>query len=258
MSTPLIEMRDISKTFGAVTALSHVSLYVPQGGVVGLVGDNAAGKSTLMKILAGAIEHDAGEILIDGQRAGYNSPTSARAFGIEMIYQDFALVPNLSVAENIFLGREIMCRRRIGPGTLDQTAMNRKATELFAALGLRVPSVRLPVQALSGGQQQAVAIARATGFDAKLVIMDEPTANLGAPAIEKVRETITRLRQSGVAVIIISHRLEDIFAIGDAIVVMKQGRLVAEREINDTDNAEVVEMIVTGRDPRDGRHEANA
>jgi simple sugar transport system ATP-binding protein len=159
-------------------------------------------------------------------------------------------VPDLTVAQNIFLGREIQRRWAGGVKTLDRAAMNARASELFAALGLRVPSVTLPVQALSGGQQQAVAIARATGFDAKLVIMDEPTANLGAPAIEKVRETIIRLKESGVAVIIISHRLEDIFAIGDAITVMKQGQLVAERAVDDTDNAEVVEMIITGRDPR--------
>lgn len=250
MSHFLIEMRDISKTFGAVTALSHVSLHVPQGGVVGLVGDNAAGKSTLMKILAGAIQPDSGQILIDGQPAGYNDPTGAREAGIEMIYQDFALVPDLTVAQNIFLGREILHSWPGGLKTLDRAAMNDRARKLFAALGLRVPSVTLSTQALSGGQQQAVAIARATGFDAKLVIMDEPTANLGAPAIKKVRETITRLKASGVAVIIISHRLEDIFAIGDAIVVMKQGQLVAERAINDTNNEDIVEMIVTGRDPR--------
>jgi simple sugar transport system ATP-binding protein len=153
------------------------------------------------------------------------------------------------VAQNNLLGRELT-RRRAGLTVLDKRAMNDRARELFGALGLRIPSVTLPVQSLSGGQQQAVAIARATGFDAKLVIMDEPTANLGAPAIAKVRETIARLKASGVAVVIISHRLEDIFAIGDSIVVMKQGRLVAERAIGDTDNADVVEMIVTGRDPR--------
>jgi len=249
MSALLVEMRNISKTFGAVTALQDVSLRVPHAGVVGLVGDNAAGKSTLMKILAGALARDKGDILIDGAPAGYTHPIGAREAGIEMIYQDFALVPDLTVAQNIFLGRELT-RRRAGLTVLDKRAMNDRARELFGALGLRIPSVTLPVQSLSGGQQQAVAIARATGFDAKLVIMDEPTANLGAPAIAKVRETIARLKASGVAVVIISHRLEDIFAIGDSIVVMKQGRLVAERAIGDTDNADVVEMIVTGRDPR--------
>jgi len=249
MAANFIEMRSISKTFGAVTALSDVDLTLPYGGVLGLIGDNAAGKSTLMKILAGSIAHDRGEIMIDGNRAAYTNPIGARDAGIEMIYQDFALVPELTVAQNIFLGREIT-RNRAGIRVLDRDTMNSRAEEMFGALGLRVPEVTLPVQALSGGQQQAVAIARATGFKAKLVIMDEPTANLGAPAIEKVRETITRLKSSGVAVIIISHRLEDIFAVGDRFLVMKQGRVVGERDVRNTDNADLVQMIVTGQDPR--------
>jgi simple sugar transport system ATP-binding protein len=244
-----VEMRGITKTFGAVTALSDVDLTLPYGGVLGLIGDNAAGKSTLMKILAGSLPHDRGEIIIEEKRAAYINPIGAREAGIEMIYQDFALVPELTVAQNIFLGREIT-RSWAGIRVLDRDMMNSQAQEMFGALGLRVPAVTLPVQALSGGQQQAVAIARATGFKAKLVIMDEPTANLGAPAIEKVRETITRLKSSGVAVIIISHRLEDIFAVGDRFMVMKQGRVVGERDVRDTDNADLVQMIVTGQDPR--------
>ena len=249
MSAFFIEMRNITKTFGAVTALSNVTLRLAPGGVLGLVGDNAAGKSTLMKILAGAILPDRGEILIDGTRATYAHPIGARDAGIEMIYQDFALVPELTVTQNIFLGRELTSRFA-GIAVLDSNAMNARAEAMFGALGLRVPVVTLPVQALSGGQQQAVAIARATGFDARLVIMDEPTANLGAPAITKVRETITRLKNAGVAVIIISHRLEDIFAVGDSFMVMKQGRLVGERDVGDTDSADIVAMIVTGVDPR--------
>lgn len=249
MSGTHIEMRGISKSFGAVTALRDVSLDLPAGSVMGLVGDNAAGKSTLMKVLAGAIQPDRGDILIDGEKVSFASPIAAREAGIEMIYQDFALVPELTVAQNIFLGRELM-HRVAGMPVLDRAAMNDRARELFTALGLRVPAVTLPVLALSGGQQQAVAIARATGFDARLVIMDEPTANLGAPAIEKVRETITRLKKSGVSVIIISHRLEDIFAIGDYMMVMKQGSVVGHREVHDTESAEIVEMIVTGQDPR--------
>lgn len=249
MSANLVEMRHISKSFGAVTALRDVNLTLPHGSVLGLVGDNAAGKSTLMKVLAGAIPPDRGEILIDGEPATYTHPIGAREAGIEMIYQDFALVPDLTVAQNIFLGRELT-RKVAGFEVLDRKSMNARARDLFSALGLRVPSVTLPVIALSGGQQQAVAIARATGFNARLVIMDEPTANLGAPAIEKVRETITRLKESGVSVIIISHRLEDIFAIGDYMMVMKQGRVVGTRHVGDTENSEIVEMIVTGRDPR--------
>ena len=255
MTAPLVEMRHISKSFGAVTALNDVCIALDPGSVLGLVGDNAAGKSTLMKVLAGAILPDRGEILIDGARASYTHPIGARDAGIEMIYQDFALVPDLTVAQNIFLGRELT-RKVAGLTVLDRQTMNARSEALFGALGLRVPSVRLPVLSLSGGQQQAVAIARATGFDARLVIMDEPTANLGAPAIEKVRETITQLKSNGVSVIIISHRLEDIFAIGDHFVVMKQGRVVGRRHVGDTENAEIVEMIVTGRDPRQSGGEA--
>ncbi|GEO36404.1 sugar ABC transporter ATP-binding protein [Skermanella aerolata] len=246
---PLIEMRGIAKSFGAVRALHGVDLRLDRGEVLGLVGDNAAGKSTLMKILAGAYSPDDGEIRIDGVPVKFDGPISARDSGIEMIYQDFALVPQLTVAQNIFLGRELMTRR-FGLPVLDRRSMADRSRDLFSALGLRVPSVDSPVHALSGGQQQAVAIARATGFAAKLVIMDEPTANLGAPAIAKVRETISRLKRSGVAVIVISHRLEDIFAVGDHFMVMKHGRLIASRAVDDTHADEIVEMIVSGRDRR--------
>ena len=249
MSPPLVEMRGIGKTFGAVRALHQVDLQVAAGEMLGLVGDNAAGKSTLMKILSGALQPDAGEIRIAGERVEHQSPIAARAAGIEMIYQDFALVPQLTVTQNIFLGRELR-RRVLGVPLLDKREMNERARALLTGLGLRVPAVTNPVLALSGGQQQAVAIARAIGFDAKLVIMDEPTANLGAPAIEKVRQTIARLKISGVAVIVISHRLEDIFAVGDRFMVMKHGRVVGARPVSETSPDEIVQMIVAGTDPR--------
>jgi simple sugar transport system ATP-binding protein len=245
MSAPLVEMRGICKTYGAVRALHDVDLTLAPGEVLGLVGDNAAGKSTLMKILAGAVPPDRGTIKISGTVARYTDPDGARAAGIEMIYQDFALVPHLTVTQNIFLGRELV--RRIGGfPVLDGARMDARARELFAGLGLRVPAVTLPVRALSGGQQQAVAIARATAFDARLVVMDEPTANLGAPAIENVRQTITRLKAAGVAVIIISHRLEDIFAVGDTFQVMKRGEVVGVRRVADTTSEEILELIVAG------------
>ncbi len=247
-SASLVEMRDISKAFGAVRALSHVNLTISQGEVLGLVGDNAAGKSTLMKILAGAHQPDSGEILVNGERVAFSGPIAAREAGIEMIYQDFALVPQLTVTQNIFLGRE---RVRPALGILRQTEMDSHAKALFSTLGLRVPSVSAAVRELSGGQQQAVAIARAIGFDARLVIMDEPTANLGAPAIAKVRETIARLKQQGVAVIVISHRLEDIFAVGDRFIVMKHGRVIGARDVHDTHADEIVQLIVSGSDPRE-------
>jgi simple sugar transport system ATP-binding protein len=249
MSPPLVTMQNVSKAFGAVRALAHVSLSVGPGEVLGIVGDNAAGKSTLMKILAGAHQPDSGAIAVEGHPVAFHGPHEARAAGIEMIYQDFALVPALTVTQNIFLGREALSGWR-GLGILNQRRMDERARGLFETLGLRVPSVSSPVRELSGGQQQAVAIARAIGFDAKLVIMDEPTANLGAPAIAKVRETIAGLKRNGVAVILISHRLEDIFAVGDRFTIMKHGRVVGTREVADTHADEIVQMIVSGNDPR--------
>jgi len=249
MTAPIVKMERISKAFGAVRALYLVDLSVERGEVLGLVGDNAAGKSTLMKILSGAYQPDGGAIEIEGAAVAFPGPHAARAFGIEMIYQDYALVPALTVTQNVFLGREILGRWPI-LRTLQQRRMDERAKALFATLGLRVPSVSSPVRELSGGQQQAVAIVRAIGFDAKLVIMDEPTANLGAPAIAKVRDTIARLKDKGVAVILISHRLEDVFAVGDRFVVMKHGRVIATRDVKDTNSDEIVRMIVSGTDLR--------
>jgi ABC-type sugar transport system ATPase subunit len=202
-----------------------------------------------MKVLSGAHQPDGGTIEVNGVAVNFHGPHDARAVGIEMIYQDYALVPALTVTQNIFLGREVLSPisfLRI----LQQRHMDQHAKALFASLGLRVPSVSSPVRELSGGQQQAVAIARAIGFDAKLVIMDEPTANLGAPAIAKVRDTIARLKQQGVAVILISHRLEDVFAVGDRFVVMKHGRVIATRAVGETDADEIVRIIVSGADTR--------
>jgi simple sugar transport system ATP-binding protein len=242
-------MRGVGKTFGAVRALRRVDFEVGHGEIVGLVGDNAAGKSTLMKVLSGVYAADVGEILIEGTLARLESPMHARAAGIEMVYQDFALVPELSVTQNIFLGREIT-RELLGLRFLNQQAMARQASELFGRLGLRVPPVDTPVRALSGGQQQAVAIARAIAFDARLVIMDEPTASLGATAIARVRETIGQLKTHGVAVVVISHRLEDVFTTADRVVVMKHGHVVGARAVADTAADEILHMIIAGNDPR--------
>lgn len=246
--TALIDMIGISKSFGAVRALEHVDLTLGHAEVLGLVGDNAAGKSTLMKILSGAYRPDAGRILMEGREVEFHGPPDARRLGIEMIYQDFALVPQLTVTQNIFLGREESHGGFLS--ILDNRRMDQRAREMFATLGLRVPSVRSAVRELSGGQQQAVAIARATAFAAKLVIMDEPTANLGATAIEKVRETIRRLKATGLSVIIISHRLEDVFAASDRVMVLKHGRVVGIRSTSETHADEILHMIIAGRDPR--------
>ncbi len=249
MTAPLVEMRNISKRFGAVVALRQVSLAIGAGEVVGLVGDNAAGKSTLMKVLSGVHTPDAGDIVLDSRPRTFASPMDARGTGIEMVYQDFALVPELSVTQNIFLGRELL-QSGLRSRFVDKTKMRERATHLIERLGLRVPPVDTPVRAISGGQQQAVAIARATAFDARLVIMDEPTANLGAAAIAKVRAAIRRLKRHGVAVIVISHRIEDILETADRAVVLKHGSVVGERRIVDTHGDELVYMIVAGQDPR--------
>ena len=219
-------------------------------GLTLLVGDNAAGKSTLMKILSGVHSPDSGEIRLDGKPRAFTSPMDARGAGIEMVYQDFALVPELSVTQNIFLGRELLqsgARSRF----VDKPKMRERATHLIERLGLRVPPVDTPVRAISGGQQQAVAIARATAFDARLVIMDEPTANLAAAAIAKVRAAIGRMKSHGVAVIVISHRIEDVLETADRAVVLKHGSVVGERRIAETRGDELVHMIVAGQDPRD-------
>ena len=257
MTAPLVEMRNVSKRFGAIVALRQVSLAIGAGEVVGLVGDNAAGKSTLMKILSGVHSPDAGEILLDGRPCAFTSPMDARGAGIEMVYQDFALVPELSVTQNIFLGRELL-QPGLRSRFVDKPRMRERATHLIERLGLRVPPVDTPVRAISGGQQQAVAIARATAFDARLVIMDEPTANLGMAAIGKVRAAIGRLKSHGVAVIVISHRIEDVLETADRAVVLKHGAVVGERRIEDTRSGELVHMIVAGQDPRAAGADAGA
>jgi ABC-type sugar transport system ATPase subunit len=252
IADPFIEARNISKHFGGVRALEDVSVAVGRGEVIGIVGDNAAGKSTLMKILSGAYQPDSGTLLVEGREVRFSGPADARALGIEMIYQDFALVPQLAVSANIFLGREIV-RRVLGMPFMARREMDRTARRMIEELGLRVPSMTTEVRDLSGGQQQAVAIARATAFEARLVIMDEPTANLGASAIAKVREAIKRLQSRGIAVVIISHRLEDVLTTGDRVIVMKRGHVVGERPIADTFHDEVLEMIVSGIDRRSMR-----
>jgi len=244
--TPFLQVVGISKFFGAVRALDNVSLTVHEGEIIGLVGDNAAGKSTLMKICSGAYQPDKGRILVNGKEVRWQGPLDARHRGIEMIYQNLALAPNLDVATNIFLGRELV-RKVLGFTVLNKREMRKRSLEILAALGLRVPPPTTRVAELSGGQQQAVAIARSTGFDAKLVIMDEPTANLSAAAITKVRETVVRLKARGIAVVIISHRLGDVLTTADRVVVMKHGRVVGERDVEKTNEAEVLAMIITGQ-----------
>jgi ABC-type sugar transport system ATPase subunit len=230
-STLVVEMKNIMKHFGAVQALRGVDLSLHKGEVLGLMGDNAAGKSTLMKVLSGAYIPDGGEILLDGQRAHFSSPMDARRQGIEMVYQDYALANNLDVAGNVFMGREVV-RLKIGPvGVMDMPYMERETKHLLNRLKIDISSVRLKVERLSGGQRQAVAIARATAFDAKVIIMDEPTAALSVAAIDKVLDLVRELKAQGSSIIIISHRLEDVYQVSDRMIVLRQGRKVCDTPV---------------------------
>lgn len=239
---PLVEMRGISKRFGAVQALRGVDLVLFPGEVLGLVGDNAAGKSTLMKVLSGAYQPDEGEIVFQGRRVSFTSPADARALGIEMVYQDFALCENLDVAQNIWLGR--WPRRGL---FVDRPRMDREAQRVLARLGLEDLSVRAPVATLSGGQRQSVAIGRALSWNPKVLILDEPTANLSPAATQQVLGLIRGLREQGVACIFISHRLQEILEIGDRVMVLKQGRLVGVRRVAETDEEELLGLIIAGQ-----------
>lgn len=226
--TPVVEMRGIKKHFGAVEALRGVDLALKRHEVLGLMGDNAAGKSTLMKVLSGAYIPNEGGIFIEGQEVHFSSPMEARRLGIEMVYQDYALANNLDVAANVFMGREVV-RFKLGPfGIMDFHYMEEETKNLINRLRIDIPSVRQRVERLSGGQRQAVAIARATAFDAKVIIMDEPTAALSVAAIDKVLDLINQLREQGSSIIIISHRLEDVFRVADRMIVLRQGRKVCD------------------------------
>jgi simple sugar transport system ATP-binding protein len=227
-TTPVVEMRNIKKNFAAVQALRGVDLVLHHNEVLGLVGDNAAGKSTLMKVLSGAYIPEEGEIFIEGNKVHFLNPLDARRLGIEMVYQDLAIANNLDVTANIFLGREAVSAN-VGPfGVLDSRHMEREAQRLLDRLKIDIPSVRLLVERLSGGQRQAVAIARATAFNSKVIIMDEPTAALSVAAISKVLDLVRELKAQGASIIIISHRLEDIYQVSDRMVVLRQGRKVRD------------------------------
>jgi simple sugar transport system ATP-binding protein len=242
MTVPIVEMRGISKSFGPVLALGDVNLRLMPGEVLGLVGDNSAGKSTLMKILTGAYQRDSGDVFVNGEPVRFKSPHESRDRGIEMIYQDFALCGNLDVGQNIFLGRWPLHYGFF----VDRARMHGDAREILNRLKVDVNSVYQKVESLSGGRQQSVAIARAISFNPKVVIFDEPTANLSVTATQRLLETIVELRNHGVAQVIISHRMTDIFEVGDRVMVLKRGRNVGSRSIASTTEKEVLELIVSG------------
>ena len=248
-AVPLVEMRGISRAFGGVAALQNVDLSVYRNEVVALLGDNGAGKSTLINILAGALAADTGEILLDGRKVSIDSPRDAKDLGIETVYQDLALCDNLDVPTNLFLGRELM-RPILGPliSIFDRRRMAGETRDLLGRLKIELGSLQIPVRSLSGGQRQSVAIAKSVYFNAKLVIMDEPTAALGVRQTEKVLGLVRELRQSGLAIVYISHILEDVFRVADRMVVLKNGRKVGERLTARTDRDEIVRMMITGVD----------
>jgi ABC-type sugar transport system ATPase subunit len=249
VTEPVLSIRGITKRFGGLVAVNNVSWDIYPGEVVALLGDNGAGKSTLVKCVAGVHQADEGEIYFEGRPHRFARPLDARREGIETIYQDLALANNLDVGANIFLGREI--KKRYFSGlikTLDDQRMLQESQATLDALEIHFPSLTQPIESLSGGQRQAVAIARAVYWDTKLMIMDEPTSNLGVPEQHKVLELIRRLRDQGVPVILITHTLPDVFAVSDRLMVMHRGRRVTEKTTADTSTEELVQYMVGARD----------
>jgi D-xylose transport system ATP-binding protein len=243
---PILALRGIHKRFGAVEALRGVDLDVYPGEVVALVGDNGAGKSTLVKVVSGIFPPDAGEIRFAGQPVSLHGPRDAARLGIATVYQDLALCDNLDVVANLFLGREL--RRGLA---LDEEAMERRTLEVLRGLGVELPDVRVAVAALSGGQRQSVAVARAVMFDARVVFLDEPTAALGIAQQRQVLELIRRLRGQGLGVVVISHNLAHVFEVSDRIVVLRLGRRVADVPVAQA-SAEGIVAAITGAATRPG------
>ena len=242
---PLVELRDIRVSFGGLHAVDGVTLPLNPGEVVALVGGNGAGKSTLMHTLAGAHPADSGQILVNGEPVTIATPRDARAQGIEVIYQKLALAENIDAAGNLFLGRELRTRT----GALDDSAMASATRDVLKRLNPRFKNLSTPVKSLSGGQRQSVAIARAVHFNAKILIMDEPTAALGPAETAQVRELIEQLKSEGIGIFLISHDIHDVFDLADRISVMMQGRLVATVDKSKVTKDEVLAMIIMGQRP---------
>ncbi|HJX40389.1 MAG TPA: ATP-binding cassette domain-containing protein [Anaerolineales bacterium] len=245
---PIISLRGITKHFGGVYAIRDVDLDIYRGEILALIGDNGAGKSTLIKIIAGAYGADAGEILIDGLKAQIESPADAKRYNIETIYQDLALMDNLDIAPNIFIGREIV-RGGIGRffKILDYGRMLEETRKVLERLNVKVPDLKKKVFFLSGGQRQSVAISKAIYFNARVIIMDEPTASLGVEETAKVYGLIRELTKNNIAVILISHNINEVFGLADRFVVLKTGRVVGVRRKQETSLEEILKMIITGQ-----------
>jgi D-xylose transport system ATP-binding protein len=241
---PILELRGVSKSFGAVQALYQVDFHVAPGEVMSLVGDNGAGKSTLIKCIAGIYPFDEGEVIFGGEKVNIHGPKDAARLGIEVVYQDLALADNLDVVQNMFLGREEKDSLR----RLDETSMEAKAQDTLKSLSVTtLRSVRQTVAGLSGGQRQSVAVAKAVMWNSKVVILDEPTAALGVAQTRQVLDLVARLGEQGLAVILISHNLHDIFEVADSITVLRLGQNVAEYKRTETNQQQVVEAITAGK-----------
>ena len=247
VAAPLVVMEGICKRFGGVQALDYAGLALHMGEIHALVGDNAAGKSTLIKILSGAVPMDEGTITFEGRPVQIREPRDAKALGIETVYQDLALADNLDVPANVFLGRELV-RPGVARFLMDLRRMERESRTLLDRLKIWLPNLRLSVRNLSGGQRQSVAIARCIYFNARVVILDEPTAALGVAETAKLHDLVRDLRSHGLAVVMISHNLNHVFGVSDRITVMKTGRTVGTRVVARTTQEEIVRMIMTGND----------
>jgi D-xylose transport system ATP-binding protein len=244
-NVPLVEMKDISLAFGGVKAVDHASIDLYPGEVVGLLGHNGAGKSCLIKMLSGAYKRDSGQIFINGEEAHISNPRDAKAYGIETIYQTLALADNVDAASNLYLGRELLTPW----GTLDDSAMEAEARKVMARLNPNFRRFKDPVVSLSGGQRQSVAIARAIHFNARILIMDEPTAALGPAETAQVGELVVQLKSEGLGIFLISHDIHDVFDLADRVTVMKNGRIVGTASVKDVTKDEVLGMIILGKCP---------
>jgi len=244
-SEPLLRMSNICKNFGEIRALNNVNLVLNQGDILGLVGDNAAGKSTLMKILSGTYIPDKGEIFFEGRKVEFRFPRDSRKLGIEMIYQDLAVADNMDIVENIFLGVELE-RPTLGGliKVIDRKRMERESWETLEKIRINIDSVNAKVETLSGGQRQSVAIARTIRSNAKVIIMDEPTASLGVSEVEMLLGLIRELKTKNTAIVFVSHRLYDVFEVGDRIMVLRHGECVEDKKIGDTDMDEIRKLMI--------------
>lgn len=250
MTTPVLEITGLTKRFGNHAALDHVSMSVGAGEVVALLGDNGAGKSTLVKCVAGIYRPDAGELHVGGERYKAQTPADAATHGIGVVYQDLALFDNLSVAENLFAGAELTWPSNLRSiGLLRKKRMYESARETFERLEVRIPNMRTLVGLLSGGQRQAIAVSKGIAFAKQLVILDEPTAALGLRERGNVLRLVKKLPESGIAVVLISHNLEEVISVADRAVVLRQGRMVGEVPAVQTQHEAIVSMIVGGQTP---------